>query len=302
MAQMATSNDQLVFPPRRDNVRGNWVPLYIEPMVGSGERIAIGVAVANSGNYLVVPVPALDRLSCIYGSENDALLFAARSALDSMKGVLAKSGPDGLSTWSSPFDGIFKGSIRAGAGDSLEEIARAALTLSSSLVEKIADAEDLDEPRANISESRLEKLVKERVVASRPELEQGFGRPFQAHPNARAAKIGFVGQRIAANFSLLVPPNISYQVKIAKAKLWDLAQIQEYLHRREFDLSPDLNRFELLIHHVRDDDPQYSDRQIANVQEAVYELEAEADKKEIRCRPLRSADEIAEIIVEAEAA
>ncbi len=302
MAQIAKPNDQLAFPPRRDNVRGSWVPLYIEPMVGSGERITIGVAVANSGNFLVVPVPALERLSCIYGNENDALLFAARSALDSMEGVLAKSGPNGLNSWSSPFDGVFKGSLRAGAGNSLEEIARSALSLCSSLVEKLADTEEMDEPRAAISESRLEKFIKERVVAERPGLEQAFGRSFQAHPKARAAKVGFVGQHIAANFSLLAPPHVSRQVKDAKAKLWDLAQVQEYLHAREFNLSPNLNRFELLIHRVRDDDPQYSDRQILQVQEAVYELEAEADKKEIRCRPLRSADEIAGIIVEAEAA
>lgn len=302
MAQIAKPNDQLAFPPRKDQVRGRWTPLYIEPMVGSGERITIGVAVANSGNFLVVPVPALERLGCIYGNENEALLFAAKSALDSMEGVLAKSGPNGLDLWSSPFDGIFKGAVRIGAGNSLEEIARSALTLCSSLVEKIADTEEQDEPRAAISESRLEKLIKERVIAARPGLEQAFGRTFQAHPKARSARVGFVGQRIAANFSLLAPPYVSRQVKDAKAKLWDLAQVQEYLHAKEFNLNPGLNRFELLIHRVHDDDPQYSDRQILQVQEAVYELETEADKKEIRCRPLRSSDEIAGVIIEAEAA
>ena len=302
MAQIAKPNDQLAFPPRRDNVHGSWVPLYIEPMVGSGERITIGVAVANSGNFLVVPVPALERLSCIYGNENEALLFAAKSALDSMQGVLAKSGPEGLNAWSSPFDGVFRGSVRIGAGNTLEEIARSALSLCSSLVEKLADTEELDEQRAVISELRLEKLIKERVIAARPGLELAFGRTFQASPKARAAKVGFVGQRIAANFSLLAPPYISRQVKDAKAKLWDLVQVQEYLHASEFNLSQNLNRFELLIHRVRDDDPQYSDRQILQLQEAIYELEVEADKKEIRCRPLWSADEIAGIIVDAEAA
>lgn len=65
-----------------------------------------------------------------------------------------------------------------------------------------------------------------------------------------------------------LPPYVSRQVKDAKAKLWDLAQVQEYLHAREFNLNQNLNRFELLIHRVRDDDPQYSDRQILQVQEA----------------------------------
>lgn len=302
MAQIAKPDDRFSFPPRRDQVRGRWMPIYIEPMIGSGERVTIGVAVANNGGFLVVPVPALDRLSCVYGSENEALMFAAASALDSVKGALTKAGLAGLEAWSSPLEGIFRGAVRSGAGKSLEEIGRTGLTLCSSLVEKLADIDEAEEPRAAISELRLERLVKEKVVATRPGLEVAFDRAFQPHPKARFARIGFVGQRIAANFSLLAPPYLSRQVKDAKAKLWDLAQVQEYVHAKEFNLSPALNRFELLIHRVQEDDPQYSDRQIGQVQEAVYELETEADRKEIRCRPLRSPNEIAEIIIDAEAA
>lgn len=129
-----------------------------------------------------------------------------------------------------------------------------------------------------------------------------FARPFRLHQKARPAKIGFVGQKLAANFSLLVPSQLSRQVKDAKAKLWDLAQVQEYVQAREFNLSDDLKRFDLLIHSVREDDPQYSDRQIEQVHEAECELEMEADRKQIRSQPLRSPDEIAKIIIDAEAA
>lgn len=302
MAQIAKPDGQLAFPPRMDPVRARWAPLYIEPMVGSGERITIGVAVANSDGFLVVPVVALNRLGCLYGSENEALLFAATAALENMKGTLTKEGTDGLDRWASPFEGIFKGAIRPGAGASLEHIARMALTLCSSLVEKLADNEEAEEPRAAISNSRLERLIKETVVAARPGLETAFARAFRPGPKARSTKIGFVGQRIAANFSLLVPSHLSRQVDDAKAKLWDLAQVQEYVQAKEFNLSGNLNRFELLIHSVREDDPRYSDKQIELVREAELELEMEADKKVIRSRPLRSPDEIAGIIIEAEAA
>lgn len=301
MAQLAKPESGLAFPPRNDKVRGSWAPIYIEPIVGSGERITIGVAVVNNTSFVVVPVASLDRLGCIYGRENETLMFAATSAIESIKRSLAKEGPNGLDRWSCPFEGIFKGAIRSGAGASLEQIARTALTLCSSLVEKLADSEE-EEPRAAISDSRLERLIKEKVIAARPGLEKAFTRAFQPHPKARSTKIGFVGQRLAANFSLLVPAQLSRQVKDAKAKLWDLAQVQEYVQAREFDLSNDLNRFELLINSVREDDPQYSDRQIEQIHEAEYELEMEADRKQIRSRPLRSPDEIAKVIIEAEAA
>ncbi len=303
MVQRAESINNLQFPPRRDRVQADWAPIYIEPMVGSGERLTIGVAVANPENFIIVPVASLDRLRCLYGKENEALIYAATTALDSFTGILAREGQTGLETWATPFEGIIKGSIRAGAGDSLEEIARNALMLCSSLVEKLAESDEESEgEKEGMSEGRLERLVKEKVLSSRPMLENAFGAVFQPSSNVRKTKIGFVGQRIVANFSLLAPSYLGRQVKEAKAKLWDLAQVQEYVHAQEFNLSPELSRFELLLNRVRDDDPQYSDRQIASIQEAVNELEIEADKKEILCRPLLSPDEIAAVIIEAEAA
>jgi hypothetical protein len=302
MTELASPNETFEFPPRKDQVKAQWMPIYIEPVIGSGERIAVGVAVANSTDFLVVQVAALDRLRCLYGAGNDALLFAADSVLASMRTDLAKSGISALGEWVPPVEGAFTGHIRNGAGRTLKEIAKRALTLCSSLVDKLAESEEAEDRKEGISESRLEKLVKEKVILQRPGLEQAFGRTFRPNPQARASKIGFVGQTLAANFSLLTPIYLAQQVKNAKAKLWDLVQVQEYVQKKEFDLSGELHRFELFLHRVREDDPQYSDRQIESIQEAVNELETEADRKEIRCRALRSPDEIARIIIEAEAA
>jgi hypothetical protein len=293
---------ELQFPPRHDNVKAKWVPIFIEPMVGSGERIAIGVAVAYQNSYLTVPVAALERLECLYGKDNRALMFAAKAAIESFERVLSKEGDSALETWKAPFEGVIKGATRMGAGNSLEEIARSGLMLCSSLVEKIAEAEEIEERRAAVSMSRLERLVKEKALTIRQSLEINFNRQFKYSTTARATRIGFVGQRLAANFGLLAPPYLSTQVKDAKAKLWDLAQIKEYIQRPEFNLSSNLNDFELLINRVREDDPQYSDKQIEQVQEAFNELELEADRKEIRCRSMKSPDEIANHIVELEAA
>lgn len=296
------SANNMGFPPHNYAVHAKWIPLYIEPMVGSGERITIGVAVANNTDFVVMSVPSLERLQCVYGSESEALVYAASTALDSMETMLVTDGVSSLSNWKSPFEGVFSGRIREGAGESLESIAHMALSLCSSIVEIKSNDETVNEHQHSLSESRLEKMVRDVVISNRPGLDSAFGRSFKAQPRARSAKINFVGQNLAANFSLLIPNYLSRQVKDAKAKLWDLAQLQEYLDDSRFDLSNDLNRFELLVHRIRYDDPQYSDRQVEQIHEAIFELEAEADKKEIRCRDLQSAEEIANVIIQAEAA
>lgn len=302
MKILLSSDDRLQFPPRKNQVRAEWAAIYIEPVVGSGERLAIGVAVANTDGFLVAPVVALNRLSCLYGKEADALVYAAELAVNHINNALASKGIEALHFWQAPMEGISIGQIRMGAGSSLEEIARTGLTASSSLVEKLADVDQLALPSEEFSTNRLEQLIKERVVARMASLETAFTRRFQPNLNIRPATIGFVGHRIAANFGLLLPGRLSIQVKDAKAKLWDLAQVQEYVQNKEFNLSSGLNRFELLMYRVKDDDPSYSERQIEEVQKAVNELEAEADRKEIRCRALTSHEAIADEILVAEAA
>jgi len=295
------SRNGIEFPKRRDAISGEWAPLYLEPIVGSGERICIGVAAVNGSASLVVPVVALDRLECLYGKGVDAVMLASRVALEYTREVLAKQGAGALRTWKPPMDGLHIGAPIRSEANTLEEIARTGLAASSSLVEKLADAEEDAEGRGtSLTTARLEELVKERVVSIRPHLERRFRVQRRIRENARSSVIGFVGDYIAANFGMLLPGRLAPLVDISKAKLWDLAQLREDVKRGMF--SHNLNRFELLVYRPRDESPEYSARQIKGIQEAVVELEAEADKVEIRCQPATSQEEIADVLLRAEAA
>ncbi len=289
------------FPERRDSAKGEWTAIYLEPVIGSGERICIGVAALTRDAGMVVPVVALDRLECIYGKQVDSVLLASRLALDYTRDLLSRDGDRSLRAWKPPIEGVFLGKPAPCEGVSLEEIARTGLTASSSLVEKLADTEAEQAGAAgSLTTNRLEELIKALVVAARPPLEGRFRVQRKIRENARASVIGFIGNTIAANFGMLMPGRLSPLVDISKAKLWDLAQLREDTKRDMF-LTP-LNRFELLVYRPRDEAAEYSERQMKGIQEAVVELEAEADKVEIRCRPATSHEEIANVLLEAEAA
>src|SRR3989442_157770 len=140
MSSFLTSKNSLDFPDRSEQVRGHWSPVYIEPMIGSGERICIGIAVVSESSHLTVPVTALSRLECVYGKEVDSLLYASKLAIETLQASLKGNGA--LEAWAPPFEGIYLGRIREGAGSSLEDIARAGLTLCASLVEKIGESDE----------------------------------------------------------------------------------------------------------------------------------------------------------------
>lgn len=289
------------FPERHDAVRGEWAPLYFEPIVGSGERICIGVAAVSGSASLVVPVVALDRLECLYGKSVEAVILASQVALGYTRESLGKSGVDALRSWRAPMDGLYIGPAVRSEGNTLEDIARTGLTASSSLVEKLADAEEeVAGGLGVLTTTRLEDLVRERVVSVRPPLNVRFRVQRRVQENARPAVIGFVGDHIAANFAMLVPGRLSPLVDVSKAKLWDLAQLRADVQR---DLvSQALNRFELLVYRPRDESPEYSTRQMNSLREALVELVAEADKVEIRCHSATSPEEIANELLQAEAA
>lgn len=295
--------ESLGFSERRSNHYGLWAPIYMEPMVGSGERLCVGIVTADADRSIVYPVPTLERLVCIYGNEVEAFVLASRLALSATERHVAQYGISALEGWGGPVEGLTFGLIRSGAGSDLEDIARTGLMLCASLVNQLSEEDEDEQVAANADgfSGRLEYLVKNAVIARRPDLQRAFGKSFSASDLARPARIGFAGTRLVANFGLIVPGKLSSLVSTAKAKLWDLKQLKSGALSGFFNDGDGL-AYELLVHRTRDDDPQFTERQIRGMKAAVLELEEEADKVDIRCRPMDSPMAIAEFVLEKEAA
>lgn len=298
-----TANKTFDFPTRRSTRKASWAPIYIEPVVGSGERICTAVVAGDDNGFIVVPVPSLDRLSCLYGTQAQALSFANDLALNAIRDWISTRGFAAIEKWLSPVEGVVLGASRRGAGETLEDVARTGLLQCASLVEKLAEEDETSEAvaRTEVSTRRLEKLVREAVVEARPELHKRFDQQFRVNERARATRIGFTGNRLIANFGMLVPGQLAILVNNAKAKLWDLEQLRSGALVGMFPQTGVLS-FELLLNRVPRDAPQYSDRQMASVEEAGLELEAEADKVQIRARQMTSPGEIATFVLQQEAA
>jgi hypothetical protein len=302
MNVIMTSLQDAKFPPRRDSVRGVWAPIFIEPIVGSGERVCVGIAAATNAGCEVVQVPALSRLECLYGENVRILISSSEFVLSQLREALASAGAAAFEYWRPEIEGLVMGGVRVSAAGSMTEFIRTALVTSASLVEKLQD-QDSDSQSGEgfgISSTRLEQQIKERVVSSRPALAANFNIQHQRKDNHRPAQFGFVGTNVAANFGLLVPINLSQKVKDVKAKLWDLAALRD--DRGHLDLFSTVRRFEMLVHRPAADDASFSERQIRSVDEASNELEAEADRKEIIFDALTGADSIAARLLQREAA
>jgi hypothetical protein len=304
---METIFKSVLFPDRDRFKKVEVVAVYIEPRVDSGERTCVGVVALQEGAVKYAEVTNLKRLRCLYGAAHTGLVYAGQLALKSLSEHILRCGFEAaLQSWTAPAQGLFLGKPISTASSSLDDALQVSLSQFSSLYTEPQES-DTDEPTeddvrtASATGWRLERLVKETTVLLRPDFATRFGQKRRIKESARPMRLGFVGEKIVANFGLLTHKSLSAMVNNSKAKLWDLAQARGGTQAGWFDTGASSARFELFVQRSTVDDFLYTLKQKADIAEALEELETEADKLEVRCRSVDSPVEIARELVAAEA-
>jgi len=291
---MAVLPDFRIFPTAPDH-RAEWAPIYLEPMHGSGERIVVAVVATDSVGAFHVELAVRPRtLRCVFGDRGELVMSLAELVQESMQEHLAMGG--NLQTWTPPVRSCFLGPVRKAVGADLAGVALRGASLTASFSGKVI--EDLAPPPEELSAVApdVERWLQQ-IKVSVTERSQGLGSRFNAEvrvkPGASATRIGYLGDRIAANFDLLVPgPNLSTKRVRSKSRLVDLQILKD-----QVDLFARRSSYELMLWVPDKSSPAYTDRQLEATHEALSELEAFGDQHELRVRPLSNAQEAAEHIL-----
>ncbi|MEI7100276.1 hypothetical protein ACOIDY_32600, partial [Klebsiella pneumoniae] len=83
--------DQLLkSAPAMPATSGRWASVYLEPMIGSGERLTVAVAtITSSGEILVKPAIRKEVIEAMYGFKAPAFINVVDLILSSLKLHLA---------------------------------------------------------------------------------------------------------------------------------------------------------------------------------------------------------------------
>lgn len=297
----------LTFPQRQSNHYGNWVAVYLDPLPGSGERICVGVIAADTSRVCARSTHSLERFHGVYGMGAAPLCHAANIVMLEATAIAEERGLDSLGSGLMGIEGLSISESRRGAGRDLDDLAALALQQASAIVGLA-----VEQAPAAVREKRagtIARSVRKLVTAVRPALARGFGRSFGLSSAARPTAYGFVGEHIVANFAALggtTPEALAGQVDRAKARLWDLEQLQEGILRDVFGTPMRRCDFELLAC-----PPSTTTKRAlvrtrivspALLNEAVDTLEREADRFRIRWRYLPDLQDIARFLLSKEAA
>jgi len=283
--------------PAAPSGRFVWAPVFLEPMVGSGERIAVAIAAYSSehGGFVQRTISET-TLHCMYGMQSAAIDGLIAFAVESVHEHFSTGEP--LESWGAPFAGCVLGPTRTALAGSPEQAAQMGGKLIASLWKSSEfQVQELRDSRATMDTDQWMALIKAEVLGANPALETRFNREVRVKPGASATRIGYLGEKIAANFDALVSSNMSTRRQRAKSKLMDLQAL-----RRHDRLLNTRHSYELMLWVPPANSADYSNQQIDAARSAFLELEEFADRENLRVRDLSEPAGAAAIILQAEAA
>jgi len=100
-------DNSIKFPPFPD-YDGEWAPIFFEPILASGERITIAIAVLGEGNeFKVFDTLSNEVIDTLYGSKSEQVINIVKWCRASLEQYISVN--RSLLGWESPINGIFMG-------------------------------------------------------------------------------------------------------------------------------------------------------------------------------------------------
>jgi len=251
-----------IFPESPD-YNGTWHAIYMEPIVGSGERITVAVAAIKSkSEFKVIQAIRSELLDCLYGAQSSNMQNMINWLVESASKFISDVGS--LDQWVAPFDGVNCTKSTHATDINLDGVLRQAIRFSASLSTLSLDAERMDEdqqPRRYIE--RWATNIANELAIINSDLTPYLRQKIKIGTSKVYTNYGFLNDRYVSNFALLMPSNLSSSLNTVKAKLLDL----ETLKKSQYLLMPE--KFEMIIGTPPFSDPTLSDKSLDNLKNSI---------------------------------
>lgn len=274
---------------------GKWVSVYLEPMLGSGERLTIIVAAVTSDREILVkPAIRKEVVEAMYGLRSSSFNNMVDLISNSLKSHLNNGGD--FTEWQPPLSGITIGTPRDAVSSTITGILRQAVSLSSSLSSLLDENTDVDgKVKKSRERDRWSTQLIDAVLRVDAKRECYFNRQFTYSDGHRPAKIFYLSDTAAINTGKLLPSNLNEFVKDGKAKISDLSMIKKHGNLFHHE------NHQMLVFRPTDDNPAYSEKNIRSIQSAYLALEDLANTYEVAITPVHSVEQAARIILQSAA-
>lgn len=280
--------------PYLPNYKGKWWPVFMEPIVGSGERIAVAIIAEGADGDIAWHQGISKRVMTALGKNTaTGLTGLISTAIDHY----LKSRNSGLHFDEAPppFSGFFVGAANATHSKDISGILEQGIR-STSLFSSV---KELRSQNTNQQNSRFLNDIRDITLEVKPKLANFFHQTFRVSESARRTPIDFIGHNSAISFAKFPDSarNLGYYVGQAKIKLWNLNSF------RAFDNKAKNDKYELIILNPENVIlSSLTDHQRTILRESFNELTMAADAEDIRITQVADAPKASSRLIQLEAA
>lgn len=263
--------------PDFPSYEANWIPIYFEPILLSGERITIAIVVIDiNGGFKIFPTLREDVLDSLYGIKSKNLSNIINQCEVSIREHLEKNKP--LALWCPPFKGIFQGKNTPAADDSIFKIAQQAIQRCSSLsCLSMAAERDYEEETKHSQKiiQRWQESVIKSVLNKQPNFNKYFKVKIEIDHSKTKTQFGFLSDKSAINFGVLSGFGHSSSLNTIKARILDL----EHLMNSNSLILPD--NYSIIIKTPKKDDVSITENIREKLSDTIYTIKDIGKKSNI---------------------
>jgi hypothetical protein len=260
---------------------GKWAPLYVEPMIGSGERLTFAIAAfGNDGSSIVSRIVRSEVLRVLYGQKAKAFSEMLAAAEAQVAEVLEKK----ELTVAFATAGFELGEFREARGRNLQDLVDQGRMMCASLAAasaEIQQASDVEEDERQTG--KWAAKVQAHVVKTAADLGAYFSRTWTPRGSKIPAKFGYYDGRYAAHFGVVRRDSPTGSLYHLKARLWELDSAKG-------DLAGDIRQKDLLLARPNLSSASISLTTRDRVRDVLEEVTMEADRHNIYVLHTEKAD------------
>lgn len=246
-------------------LKGKWIPIYLEPIMGSGERIAVAILYCIGNDEVKIrQVIRQEVIDGIYGSASENFTGIVSAVIE----YLAEKMPriSMASEFKLPFGGILLGIQQDCYASDENDLLSQAVSLTASLGTISFESESeqvIDDGKGN---ERFVTAVHNETITINPGIIQNFNRRLSVGNGKILTRYGFVNGKIAVNFGTLSPAYIPQSANNVKAKILDLEALK--IHCEEE--TPE--SIEMIVWRPDVNDPLVSKKTMTKINDTIFHL------------------------------
>ena len=267
------------FPPVPE-IRGEWRPIYLEPIYSSGERFTVAIVVTVRNKAIIKSVIRPEVLRGLYGAKAPNMKGLVELCVESFSAHLnAQQSPK---SWTPPITGVTFGEEREAAADSIDGILEQAIQWSaslSSLEQSTLDVEISENERKG--STKLAEQIRDVVASTRIDLVPYFNKSVKFYSEGEPVRFGFLGVSSAAHFGSIRHRNLASYIKDARGRLWELGKAKKTV---------ELSRTGLILHIPERREGTLTDKQLQSLASAANELFLEAAEADIQLEEIEDIE------------